>query len=138
MITGHRAELCIQNLLNTAREFQPVDWGTILIGIKTSRLVRNLDNGSQWAVRYILGPLKTEAYWVAQRGGAIMTTHRRTNSAIYFIAGHSAVWSVSAPIFRFEPGSCNVCETDNRRVICGHQRLTIIRNLPSQSDRKAR
>jgi sugar lactone lactonase YvrE len=25
MITGHRAELCIQNLLNTAREFQPVD-----------------------------------------------------------------------------------------------------------------
>lgn len=138
--TGLGTALCLQNILNTARELSSRQWGIILTGMKTSRLLRNLDNGWQrWNLDF--------DHWVGPKGGVIMMKNGRITCRPWIPARsftsqavtpqpdlfplHSLGLRMVVVVMFAKPiiGGCSVC---------GHQRLTIIRNFPSQSDRKAR
>lgn len=67
---GLGTALCIQNILNTSQELSSRECGIILTGTKTSRLLRNLDNGWQcWNVHF--------DHWVGPKGGVIMMKNGR-------------------------------------------------------------
>lgn len=138
--TGLWTELCFQNIQNTAYEFSSREWGIILKRTKTSRLLRNLDSGWQrWNVHL--------DHWVGSKGGVIMMKNGRITCrpCIPTRSFTSQAVTPQPDVFPLQSlGSWMVVVIMFAKPIIGgwsvygHQRLTIIRNFPSQSDRKTR